>query len=374
MAQIMKYWKHPTQRTVNIPAYPTESLDIPIPAITGTTTYDWTNMQSTTAEYKNTTQENAVAKLMYECGVALEMDYTPSVSYAYSNAVASVLPRRFAYDNRISLRNRSEYRNIADFENELRSELDAGRPIYYSGYEYIDGEYKNGHAFVCDGYKCDDGTFHFNWGWGGQGPDGYYVTSALNTADPKYRFNYLQTIVYNIKPAPDGFVYATGADGTSTFEVTASKSIGGYLIPEGSTFLYNGNNQPYTFEAHSGYEIDQVWIDGIPNATAKANGYYIFSDIAANHSIIVTFKASSTGIEVFHSQDISIYPNPTKDELFIKSESQIKKVEIYSLTGSLLLSENNFNEKISVSALPKGVYVVRIYTDKGSVVSKVVKK
>ncbi|GHT63433.1 hypothetical protein FACS189451_10150 [Bacteroidia bacterium] len=40
----------------------------------------------------------------------------------------------------------------------------------------------------------------------------------------------------------------------------------------------------------------------------------------------------------------------------------------------LLLSEDNFNEKISVSALPKGVYLLKVYTEKGIAVSKVVKE
>jgi hypothetical protein len=52
----------------------------------------------------------------------------------------------------------------------------------------------------------------------------------------------------------------------------------------------------------------------------------------------------------------------------------IKKVEIYSSTGALLFSDNNFNEKISVSSLSKGIYLVKIYTGKGLFVSKMVKE
>jgi len=72
--------------------------------------------------------------------------------------------------------------------------------------------------------------------------------------------------------------------------------------------------------------------------------------------------------------ELKIYPNPAKNEIFIKSELQIKKIEIYSLTGVLLLSESNFNEKISLSTLPKGVYIVKIYTDNGIKNRKIVKE
>ena len=81
-----------------------------------------------------------------------------------------------------------------------------------------------------------------------------------------------------------------------------------------------------------------------------------------------------SGINKTAFDNLIIYPNPTKDELFINSESQITKVEIYSLTGALLLLENNFKEKISVSALSQGVYMVKVYTNEGLVVSKVIKE
>jgi len=44
------------------------------------------------------------------------------------------------------------------------------------------------------------------------------------------------------------------------------------------------------------------------------------------------------------------------------------------VTGALLMSENEFEGKISVSALPAGVYLLQIQTDKGLVVSRFVKE
>jgi hypothetical protein len=54
----------------------------------------------------------------------------------------------------------------------LRSELDAGRPIYYHGFG------SGGHAFNVDGYQGND-FFHFNWGWSGS-YNGYYYLDNLN--------------------------------------------------------------------------------------------------------------------------------------------------------------------------------------------------
>ena len=77
-----------------------------------------------------------------------------------------------------------------------------------------------------------------------------------------------------------------------------------------------------------------------------------------------------TSIKEISSSDLVIFIQD--GNLIIKSEFSVKKVEIYSLTGVLVISENNFNGNISVSTLPKEIYIVRVYTERGSVVRKIV--
>ena len=91
------------------------------------------------------------------------------------------------------------------------------------------------------------------------------------------------------------------------------------------------------------------------------------------YTIVITREAT-TDIANALANQLQIFPNPTKDEIFIKSDLQIEKVEISSVAGTLLISETNFVEKISVSALPHGVYLLKVYTDKGVAVSKIVKE
>jgi len=158
--------------------------------------------------------------------------------------------------------------------------------------------------------------------------------------------------------------------------IVASAGNGGSISPDGTTNVNCGNSQTYHFTPDTGYEINEVLVDGIANSAAKENGSYTFSNVTGNHSISVTFNAVSsiTGANEIEAAGYSIYPNPANDEIFIQSEFSITKVEIYSSTGALLLSEKNFNEKISISTLSQGVYVVKIYTEKGLIVSKVVKE
>jgi hypothetical protein len=198
MAQIMNYYKHPTTRTSEIPAYTTRTNKFSIPTIIGTTDYNWENMLNSYSSSSTDLQKNAVATLMYHCGVSLEMDYTSYASGAYSSNVVRALRTYFGYKQSISHRIRNDYDDTS-WHTILRTELDAGRPVYYSGYDE-----NFGHAFVCDGYKKNNNYFHFNWGWGGL-CDGWFLTSLLNPGTGGAGagngiYNYKQGIIINIEP------------------------------------------------------------------------------------------------------------------------------------------------------------------------------
>jgi hypothetical protein len=89
----------------------------------------------------------------------------------------------------------------------LKNELNAGRPIFYSG----QGS-GGGHAWVCDGWDASN-KMHFNWGWGGSGPDGYYSVDAiappvLGVGGGGGNFNSSQQVIIGIQP--DTYPTGTG--------------------------------------------------------------------------------------------------------------------------------------------------------------------
>ena len=117
----------------------------------------------------------------------------------------------------------------------------------------------------------------------------------------------------------------------------------------------------------------KLYIPDCSNMNAyRAVADWNFANIYAEGTI--TPCGSGSGIDDIIVSQLQIFPNPTKDEVFIKSDLQLEKAEIYSLTGTLLIQENNFTEKISVSALSQGVYLLKVYTDKGVAISKIVKE
>ncbi|MBO7618770.1 MAG: C10 family peptidase [Bacteroidales bacterium] len=215
-AQIMRYWGYPSvgmgSHSYKPNNYPTQTVNF------GATTYDWANMPNSLDASSSPDQVNAVATLMWHCGVAVEMSYGPRESNASSTYIASSFVNYFGYSDELSEVSRNDYSN-AEWMAMMKSCLDLGRPIYYTGYE-VNGS--GGHAFVCDGYNSNN-LLHFNWGWNGIN-NGYFANGALNPDN--HSFNTGNSAIINIhayctpgttyqvtvssKPSNGGTVYGTG--------------------------------------------------------------------------------------------------------------------------------------------------------------------
>ena len=163
MAQVMAYYKYPKQLKADIPGYVNRWNGIPmeIPTITREEgVYDWDNMLPKYNKEANATQQqkDAVAKLMYHCGAAVQMNYGPESAASVS---ASKLAKYFGYDADLMMDlNRSTF-SLDKWMQIIDTELAAGRPVLYGG-QASDG----GHQFICDG-KDGEGLYHINWGWSG---------------------------------------------------------------------------------------------------------------------------------------------------------------------------------------------------------------
>jgi hypothetical protein len=72
------------------------------------------------------------------------------------------------------------------------------------------------------------------------------------------------------------------------------------------------------------------------------------------------------------TQEIAIYPNPSKDYINISVENdEIENVQIYNLTGKLVKQEKS--NKININDLPVGMYIIKVETDGGNCIKKVIK-
>lgn len=87
-----------------------------------------------------------------------------------------------------------------------------------------------------------------------------------------------------------------------------------------------------------------------------------FTVTSLPNQIIAYNNASLSTIESTKTSKIIVYPNPTSDRFFVQGLNS-GNIQVYDLNGRIVINEK-YNEKgINVSALSKGVYVVKI-TDK----------
>jgi len=82
------------------------------------------------------------------------------------------------------------------------------------------------------------------------------------------------------------------------------------------------------------------------------------------------------GFGDFLKSEIEIYPNPTKNTIYIQSPILINNIKIYDVLGKLVLEEENPipTMQLDISNVASGLLLVQIETDKGFVVKMVVKE
>lgn len=258
MAQIMRYWRYPQTGTGSLsytPSnYPSQTQYVNF----GNTTYDWDNMPNALTPSSTAAQNNAVAQLMWHCGVSVEMDYGATSSAASAFEVSYALPLYFRYSSDMHYDSRSGYSNSQWF-NKIKTDLDNGRPILYKGKSTDSDE---GHAFVCDGYNSSN-QLHFNWGWYGMYQNTYFSMDALTPGS--YNFNDYNAAIFNIHPLGPSYQVTLSANptnggsvsfdskgdrGETTYDFDDGTLMGWTSIDaDGDTYGWESSAAPYSYYA-----------------------------------------------------------------------------------------------------------------------------
>jgi hypothetical protein len=118
-----------------------------------------------------------------------------------------------------------------------------------------------------------------------------YTMSSLNDGTTYY----FAVMAYDTSGGVSGFSneisHTTPAlpPPSAVYTITAAAGSGGKITPEGSVAVSKGLSQTYTITPNSGYQISSVAVDGISVGSVST---YTFSNVAANHSIAVSFKTA----------------------------------------------------------------------------------
>ncbi|PLW94166.1 MAG: hypothetical protein C0592_03755 [Marinilabiliales bacterium] len=344
-------------------------------------TYDWGSM----TDVINYNSKDAIALLMYHCGVSVDMYYTPTGSSATTIDAAWAFQHNFNYRGTLKVEYKNGYDEY-DWRFILNNELEENRPVFYSGYG--DG---GGHAFVCDGYS--DTLYHFNWGWGGYN-NGYFRLNDMS-------FSLGQTAIVGVAPETADYCFSGREynDTSRTFSDGSDASY--YWNNTDCSWLIQPSNGPVvltftSFNTEAGKDIVRVY-EGT-DETGQLLGEYSGTSMppvleATSGSIFITFITDSfnqghgwtamytsglAGLEDKILIDGLYYPNPAQNELFIETPDPgeiINEVRIYTFDGKLCsktyVTKNN---SIDISSLPQGVYLIVSLTDTHKYVGRVIKE
>ena len=138
------------------------------------------------------------------------------------------------------------------------------------------------------------------------------------------------------------------------------------------TCLYSGIlAHTFTFKMYPGTS-SQMQLDAQPTSGAAAGNFQVFTwatNDSANTATYLNYKVGvnactlNTGITEVEAAQISLYPNPVKDELTVSVPRNLDNghLEIYNLIGSKVYSQPLTDTKaFDVSNLESGIYMARI--------------
>jgi hypothetical protein len=391
MAQIMKYYNFPEHGTGSHSYY--HSYYVSVSANFDTTYYDWASMTNSITG----SSKEAISTLIFNCGVSVDMNYMPSGSSAYTEAVPNAISQYFDYQPTAQVVDRSSY-DDEDWRELVVDNLDEGHPVYYSG-----SGSSGGHAFVCDGYQ-DSLFFHFNWGWSGVN-NGYFRLDSLNSGNGD--FSSWQQIVLGFVPSNGNYcssdrIFTNSSksfnDG-SGYSYYWNNSDCAWLIqpPEGNKIILSFSE----FSTEVNKDIVCVY-DGVsasdpllgsfsghnlpPTLTAESGSMYITfvtDSINQDNGWTASYYCNPMGIgEDALDKNTLIYPIPSSDFVSIEipqKNEQITQIDFYSTDGRLLLSKssiqnNGYHIDFDISSLKDGIYIIKVFTTNHTIYKKIVKQ
>lgn len=170
LEQILTYYRQPAQLQDSLARM--ETPHYVVEGVPAGTPVDWAHVRDIYAEGAYSEAEaRAMADLSLWCGMMAGMNWGLEASGAQIRPLEAAVRRVLGYKD---VRYADSYRYTpADWERMMRTEIEAGRPVLYTGYTGL----IQGHAFVLDGQDAS-GLFHVNWGYDGA-YDGYFAWEIL---------------------------------------------------------------------------------------------------------------------------------------------------------------------------------------------------
>jgi hypothetical protein len=221
-----------------------------------------------------------------------------------------------------------------------------------------------------------------------------FTTDGTGTAQG-WKANYTANLVKFCQSSTtlvDG--WGTITDGSDRFDYRNNSNCKWKIMPVGASKIVL---TPVTFNTEQDNDRIQVYDLGTSALLATWSGTSVPTPIESTTGSVMLIWTSNgsvraTGWEISYSpmvgteeaevlSNLNVYPNPATQLLnisFRTMESQNVKVELLSLQGATLNEDNlrlfkgDYSKTIDVSGFASGIYLLRIKSDKGTSIKKVV--
>lgn len=231
----------------------------------------------------NLTAANAeVAKLMYDIGVAVNMQWSNSNSVSFFGALP--MKKHFGYSPKMYGTATFMFTTTQDLIDAVKLELDAGRVVYCKSNTL-------NHFYLIDGYNASN-EFHMNFGWGGV-YDGYFpINSVLippGNATPHNFIFHIQPLSGTLEMAMDTITVPAG-DGLTFIEFTSKTD---WELSSLSAWL-----NPNQVSGMAGYfsQGDGVGFTRQVNHGPERIGYVQFTNATETKTVVVRQEASPLSV------------------------------------------------------------------------------
>lgn len=135
------------------------------------------------------------------------------------------------------------------------------------------------------------------------------------------------------------------------------------------------------------FPYNPAWLGGESSSTCVIRendrillgGYFRQGGVPTKYLCVERITEGTLGVTDLQAENIQVFPNPFEGNVSITSSSKINKLEVYDLLGRIIATpeieegQENINVNLS-STIQKTAYIIKIYTNNGNFVKRLIRK
>ena len=132
-----------------------------------------------------------------------------------------------------------------------------------------------------------------------------------------------------------------------------------FMVDDDVIYRYNpANKNPNTWP----FDLEQYLILNVAMGGFAGTIDPSFTESSMVIDYVRVYQNSLLSVKDFQLPEVTVYPNPTDSILTIETDVAIDHVEVVNLVGQVVIAKDLVEDSINVSALPKGVYILNLFS------------